>query len=444
MHPLGAVFTMSPSSYHCTGDDMLRLISSMASLSIDDVAPLTGTDSTPADWDTLPAEVIDNVLDHLTVDDLKTCRLVNKRTSSLATPGVFREVHLSLNMRSVKNLENIVNHSQLGGHLVHRLVWHRYGLMDMAKKLAKPVWSQEHKLLQASDPDRKSVRILQLRKAYGKELMDQDAFKEYDAYQFEQLLSRLKCLKALIYICDIERTSPLHWPLFPEDHPLVQRTGLRNAAQTRRLDLVTEWPMLGDLTRSGYVELARLGWQECIMISRTPRWHFRDFFRRANHVKITFDANEFSELRRRDSTWILDPCDLLKKFTKNLTSTVKLSLGFDEIRTGSNRLWHEEDPVAVTITYMTHKLLTSHFRNVRELTLTNIITDELVWSEFVRRHEPTLVSLTVQKVRLRHKSGKNFVASVSKKRVMQLLKDQTEFPRVEDLDEDTIFASKGN
>ncbi|KAI1622169.1 hypothetical protein EDD37DRAFT_508531 [Exophiala viscosa] len=169
---------MSPSSYHCTGDDILRLICSMASLSIDDGPPSAGTDSTAVDWDTLPAEVIDNVFDRLTVDDLKTCRLVNKRTSSLATPGVFRKVHLSRNMRSLKNLESIAYHSQLGHH-VHCLVWHRYGLMDLAEDRTDPVWSQEHKLLQASDPDEESPRMLQFQETYGRELMDQHAFREY-------------------------------------------------------------------------------------------------------------------------------------------------------------------------------------------------------------------------------------------------------------------------
>jgi hypothetical protein len=133
--------------------------------------------------DTLPLELIDTVIDYVpstSIADLRTLRIVSRTFKTLATPRVFRVLHVTARTQSVQRLKNVHESDELR-HFVEKVVFqhgddrldrkmkskyleaykftekedHLGGLMDRAIK--KKNWPEFQRLNQLRDEQGRST-----------------------------------------------------------------------------------------------------------------------------------------------------------------------------------------------------------------------------------------------------------------------------------------------
>jgi len=85
----------------------------------------------------LPLKLINNTLRHLDNFDLKSCRLVDRRFCSQATPHLFQHILLYASPQSFTNLRTISNDAEFCGYV--RKITYDTRLLPSSK--AKHTWS---------------------------------------------------------------------------------------------------------------------------------------------------------------------------------------------------------------------------------------------------------------------------------------------------------------
>jgi hypothetical protein len=101
--------------------------------------------------DTLPLELIDTVIDYVpstSIADLRTLRIVSRTFKTLATPRVFRVLHVTARTQSVQRLKNVHESDELR-HFVEKVVF-QHGDDRLDRKM-KSKYMEAYKFTEKED-----------------------------------------------------------------------------------------------------------------------------------------------------------------------------------------------------------------------------------------------------------------------------------------------------
>jgi len=99
----------------------------------------------------LPLELIDKVIDYVpstSIADLRTLRTVSKTFETLATPRVFRVLHVTPRTESIQRLKNVHESDELR-HFVEKVVFQHGG--DQLDRKMKSKYMDAYKFAEKED-----------------------------------------------------------------------------------------------------------------------------------------------------------------------------------------------------------------------------------------------------------------------------------------------------
>jgi hypothetical protein len=373
----------------------------------------TATPKFSKNWSFLPEEIKENVLKWAGRRDLRSCRLVDRQTSSTATRILFRTVCLSPSMNSVDRLCKLSVHDTLA-NLVRTIEIHSHYLVEapFSQLIRSGPLAQR---LQSLAPLDAAIEALELSGAYNGEIDSQATFLTQGPPLVGIALKKFPRLRHFIYVRPSARTTTGSY-LLDSDSDLLKRTGVSMLDGTKQYLLMHSVLQKCRHLRPISIDLTSLYWWEFYNISHIP--HLNDLLSRVTRFKLTLQVETFDRprcrLRAASKYWANGLIEYLGQLPRHLLAVENLWLGFDSMPSMDRTV----DPVrAYALRKMTALFLRSlkpgaSYANLRILTLENMATTIMELSGFFLTHASSLKSLTLANMYLKRSRARSVDAGI--------------------------------
>ncbi len=350
-------------------------------------------------WDKIPTEMIGSIMQYLSRNDLKPCRLVDKRTSHEAARALFRTIVFAPSMTSVDKINKLAHDPRFACY-VQVIDIHRYPIRftDFERALDSS--------FEEAEPEAKS----RMKQAFKDEV---DASRQFlapeSSEQASELWQKFSQLRHVFFTNASNSSGKtddfFHNGRLKEDCDLFRRTGVRLLHDRSHYfdpELSTDILLVSKYlqhTRPRVLEMSETHWQDFsrrFSLDRLDRDTILPMLSEVKRFKLTF-RNWFNWF---DSSNIIKLWEFTNKLWRNLSMAFPqlqdLWLGFDGIPPRS-RSSTEARPQGceryIVPATMIKSLLFPQYSRLVSLTLENVCTSLTDLQDFIRRHATTLKTI---------------------------------------------------